>query len=740
MADEATDSSSSKPKSNLMSHRRTASAAPDLGSILRSTDFQTPSLPVNARHYDPPKSASALTSREQPPTNYVQNRKEEWEFRCKNAKDLPSRLSLEKPLRKIGDTVDPGGSTKSVESANFHYTPPDPPSLQRLEGDHVVSTSAVPAVSVDKSIEHEPAVSPGSAILSTRPPSSHLSKHISAFEYAMRPFLKLGVINNEQNSVQSSSPARRGSRSDTDSTFYLPVVYDGSSRHESKQKSNIVEFGRPTGPTNRAAFETRMKHIQLRTFLMQCTMVQNTLRELERKPWIVEKTYTTRVHHEKMRSLAYKALQLSQALDNRDLQARCEYWAGRGCGGTRDYQAAEAHFEEAIRLNESNDRDSSGALSEGLRPAEKEDVHFLLGSCRARHQDSEERNEKIIKLAKQESIETQKSLQTCLDETPLISPPWMPDHDRIIELARSHFECVEPPSKISEPFVNVNHGKQLQAEVEAKMKEDERDLESSNRRTLSKIEWEYIKHGTATQLKKWQCVDEVATAPISQQPLQSGRSPTALSTSKHVVGEEAGTLPNLSPKSPPTDNLQWRRKVSLTIDTKSIRTQRHVGDATHAVSFISRPNDQDAESANPTNSKSTKPPPLLASSPPLKRNPSSSFLSPVAESELGYECPLEFPNREDNHDEDNNKELVDKQPMSARINKPASLLPQGEPSQIKQNHRLSPSGTPLLRTKSDSSLMIENEEGVAKIFLRSPSLSLKSGVSCASSASSVSMN
>jgi hypothetical protein len=642
----------------------------------------------------------------------------------------------------------------------------------------VVSTPATLVVSVERSIEHASTVSPVRVVLSTNPPSpgpSQVPKHMSAYGYAMFPFLKLGLNANKQDLDHSPSSTNQGSESGTISSLRLPVLNDRRPRRQSKEKSDVFVFSTSSNPRNRAMFGTRMKHIQLRTLLMQCTMIQSTIRELQRKPWVVKKTDTVRLHYEKIRSLAYKALQLAQALENPSLQARPEYWAGRGCGGTRDYQAAEAHFEDAIRLNKFREHEFNSVPQEGLRPMEEQDVHFLLESCRARHQNWKERNDKIVKFAERESTETQKPLQTCLDETPLISPPWMPDHDRITELDRRRFECVKPPSKVSQPWVDKKHAQELQNEVQAQMREDRRDMRASTIITFTREELEYIKHGNATRYRRQRNVDEVATIrsrstlseSILQQLPQSETPPKALSTPEHDVRDETEKSPYFNPKPPPTDNFQERREVSLRIDTRSIRTQPQIGNATHATSLVSGSDDPEAKSTNPTNSASTKPPPLVASPLPFRRNTSSSSLSPVAESEserLFTSSAEENEHKADNHEENNhneeNKEKdkeedteedkgEDEKPRSAPIDKIPPWFLQGEQTRDKRNHHPSLPSTPLLRTKSDTSWMkgkgfedlgSSSKEGMAKINWVQASSPLKSSVSCASSPSRVSMH
>ncbi|KAF2829574.1 hypothetical protein CC86DRAFT_287213, partial [Ophiobolus disseminans] len=190
----------------------------------------------------------------------------------------------------------------------------------------------------------------------------------------------------------------------------------------------------------RYATQTHIRHIQLRTLLMRCTVLQTTVWEIERKPWVEEMERRPYWYYSKMRRLACKAQRFAEALKSRDLQARCEYWAGRGSGGTRDYLAAKQHFKRAVILDVENDQHTNGKpRHRGLRPAEKGDVHFLLKSVSERHEDWEMRTIHARRAARYESEKLAIPIRECIKQTDLDSPLWMPDRDRAMQLARHEF-------------------------------------------------------------------------------------------------------------------------------------------------------------------------------------------------------------------------------------------------------------------------------------------------------------
>jgi hypothetical protein len=695
MADNgASDDSPSKLTSPPAHHRRTTSAVPKLGLVSRTTESDAPPLPARSQRREPPKSASLLP-KDQLPISNVQVLRADWESRDRCANEVQSPI-IEKPLKRSGAAHDPDDLPKFTTDASVHelfksisnptHNEPAMPLLglsdvQTIYEEEPIYPSQLCGRSMPGQVTQMRSiaqmnkqlvkVTPARIVTSPHLPSSEPTKalsYMSAFEYALRPFLNLDVNDNQKDLHHSPSPTSQYSESDIASPFVLPAQEDASTSLGSKVETHDGSENDNSAPLKKlGTFSTHIQHIQLRTLLMQCTMLQNTVRELECKPWTMGKAHIPRWQYEKMRSLAYKALQLAQALESRDLQARCEYWAGRGCGGTRDYQAAEAHFSEAIRLDDSNqDGCSDTQRAKGLRPMERQDVQFLLESCKARHKDWKKRTDKMVELAKKQSINTDKSLQACLDENPIVSPPWIPDHEYMIEVARRSFGIAKSPSKITTPFVHRNRGQALEAQVQAQRTIDGQDLMKATKRTLSRKEWEYIRHGNMRGRAPQQSVDKVrdtnsspSGAILRQLPPPAG-SPKVLSGLKQYNRLQDKTSPALA-------NLLQRRQISLkSVRTESFQKQPHIGNTTHASSLVPKSKGQDAESANGKEAISTKPHPLLASSTLLRRNPPSSVLPPVPEFDDGKDEP----------------------PVSAPIDQSSPLLPLAEQSQSNLDNQI----------------------------------------------------
>jgi hypothetical protein len=497
-------------------HRRAASVASTLDKT--PTDAAPNTLPPLLKfggRFDPPKSASSSVPREQPPVINYQGTKDFWES-LKPAIEAQSPSLEDRPARKPVSTL---GHDDSLTSAAFHHDLPkssphrphiqssmqplelsnvqklyeqEPVYLQQTTGDEL-SNQMTPAPQSDRLMK----------LLRGPPPAvTEVPKTMTAFEHAMRPFLNLESADDKEGLAFSPSRPSQLSDSTICSWFSLSSQDDGSFRLDSN-KSNSSAPRKAALIKRRSEFASRIQHIALQTALVQCTMLQNTVQQLERRPWEVKATHTARRHYKKMCALAFTALQLSQALESRGLQARSEYWAGRGCGGMRDYQAGEAHFREAIRLQKLHENETSSiSRPKGLLPTELEDIEFLLESCRARLQDQKKRSNKIIEIARRESAKKRKSLQGCRDRTSMISPPWMPDRDRIMELARRQFGHVKPPNKISQSFVNQEHAQTLEAEVQEQIIMDGDELKIITTKRLSKQEYEYIIHGEKRQAEQ----------------------------------------------------------------------------------------------------------------------------------------------------------------------------------------------------------------------------------------------
>ncbi|KAH7068939.1 hypothetical protein BKA63DRAFT_393597, partial [Paraphoma chrysanthemicola] len=264
-------------------------------------------------------------------------------------------------------------------------------------------------------------------------------------------------------------------------------------------EGDIPEYCFPAHLKVKGSFRLRILHIQLRTLLMRCTVLQATVRDLERRQYAQNIQRPPYWYYSRMRTFAQKARRIAEALESRDLRARCEYWIGRACGGTRDYQAAAEHFALAIKFDVENDRHPSGKIRlRGLRPSEKEDVHFLRESAMDRHKNWEQKTSYARNVAMDESNRTGKPLEDCIDWSPAQSPLWVPDRDRIMRLARQEFDIRKRSTERARDMEQLERaalGQELGGKVTAQSDAEGIDKKEIIRRVLSKEEWHYIRYG-----------------------------------------------------------------------------------------------------------------------------------------------------------------------------------------------------------------------------------------------------
>jgi hypothetical protein len=713
-----TDAFAYKPSSKR--HQRAASAAPTLDNTSTRLFTSASRLPIQERRFDPPKSATSLAPREQPHPGDVQGLRERFE----STRMVLSPSTLERPLRKTRSSVD---QDESPVSATFFQESPHSPSLlshfkhsmQLLGLSNVLKLYEAEPVDMNRTavVPYDQATpAPRIAQLKkhARPPppdANNLPESMSAFEYAMRPFISRDSHEKEpdvvpsplfakQDLVFSLSPTWRDSESAITSSFSIPISSDGSSSLGSNVKSPISEPRDPALLKKRSQFTSRIQLITLQTALVQCTMLQNTVQQMERKTWELKNTKDILWHYGKICKLAFIAIQLARELKDCGFQARCEYWAGRGYGGIRRYRTAQAHFREAIRLEESNTDDTDGApRPKGLLPMEREDVHFLLECCRARLQDQEKRFEKIVEIATKESLRTRKPLRECVDETSMVSPPWMPDHDRTIELARRRFQHAKPPSKISELFVDREQGQALEAEVQMQWNMDKNDLNILTRKSLSKQEYEYIKHGARRRAMRHTKGTAANARPTPSQPDGLPKLPPGPA---NRVADPAEISPKLNPISPPANGiLLGRRNVELeTISTHSIQTQPHIGNAAHSSAITQESNIQVANAAGVRDVISTKTSPIRASSSSRKRIHSFESLNSrfTPEYETNVDAQSDFESEGSDSDESEDDEHTALPATTAQNDQRAQIESQRDKSRMKLAQLQSndaPKGNPL---------------------------------------------
>jgi hypothetical protein len=340
---------------------------------------------------------------------------------------------------------------------------------------------------------------------SAQPPSpdrSDLPKYMSAFEYAISAYL--GDHVDRRTYLQLPSPKLPNAVSELTSPIIPHFEGDKVSDaviEKDETKKDVPEYKIHPHLTEQNNIRTSIRFMHLRTLLMQCTVLQSTVRDLERQCWRKDVARLPYRYYSKMRQLAFKARQLAEELNSQDLEARCEYWAGRACGGTKDYQEAIRHFESAINLDVQNYMHPSGRLQlRGLRPREKDDVRFLLDRVRDRYKSWESKTAEVMKKAKSESDRTGMPVEECFEEEwkGQYTPPWLPDRDRVVQIARKKHAVQKLMEKRAKVFVAIQREELAQPADEKVQAQWEREgvIESEMvRRTLNDEEWRYIWYG-----------------------------------------------------------------------------------------------------------------------------------------------------------------------------------------------------------------------------------------------------
>lgn len=420
------------------------------------------------------------------------------------------------------------------------------------------------------------------------PDPNDLPKYMSAFEYAMTAYLE--DYADRRFHLHLPSPTLQDAVSEVTSPL-LPrfredeVSYAGS--EENNTQEDVPEYGIPFELIMQKGIWTSIQLMHLRTLLMQCTVLQSTIRDLERRPWEKDAAHNRYWYYSKMHQHALKAQQIAEALRSSDLRARCEYWAGRACGGTKDYQAAVWHFERAILHDVQNDTHPSGRPRlRGLRPRENEDVQFLLQSASDRSNVWDHKTAAAKKRAQNESDRTGISFEACFEEEwkGQFSPPWLPDRDRIVNIARQKYVIQKTMDKRARVLATMQR-KELTQLVDEKVQhqwEEAGIIEGEMaRRTLNDEEWRYIWHGDE-EANKRRIVQESQHRPTPGIP--HVESPSDMMDLSPVSA--TGTQYNLHEVSPhaerslaqaledlemgfdgelatPTPTIQHRRNISL---------------------------------------------------------------------------------------------------------------------------------------------------------------------------------
>lgn len=391
--------------------------------------------------------------------------------------------------------------------------------------------------------ESMPADNPRTAINAPKTQPVPMSGHPSEASSGQTPYSVA--------STSSLSPQRRDNMS-----------YDGSDTYDGR--AYMFEDGIPDHVVETDAFQARKQLVQLRYLLVRCLVLQCTIDDLEHKPWTHEPGHSPYTYYSKIKHLAYKARQLGVALESQGLQARCEYWAGRGCGGTQNWNASIEHFTLAIKLDRQNETLSNGGLRpQGLKPLEKEDVFFLLNHVKKRYGNWLKKTADARDAAQYESRLTGMSVDDCINEDETQNPNWQPSRDLLVDAKRQYSIRVELCNNMEGDAIGL--GITL-----PRYGTDATNLAS---RPLTRTELHYIRHGDERtkklekRFKQGHNVREPKTTGSglqnSNNPLSSHANTASTNSSKRFtppvknLAQELAELGSLASGSPASSSVDW---------------------------------------------------------------------------------------------------------------------------------------------------------------------------------------
>ncbi|KAH9881796.1 hypothetical protein J1614_000967 [Plenodomus biglobosus] len=303
------------------------------------------------------------------------------------------------------------------------------------------------------------------------------------------------------------------------------ISYVGSDVPDEDVTENVSADGIPARLKEHDSYKTKIRLIQLRTLLMRCQILQSTVNNIERKPWTHHIRNLPYTHYSKMRKIAYMARELAQRLESPELEARCEYWTGRGHGGTQDFKAAANHFRRAMTLDVETDTFPSGRPRlRGLRPNEKEDVQFLHDYALQREKEWQRRTTDVREAARIQAEGSNLPYDLCLDWSNISKPAWLPDQDRVMG-------DVKPPALVPNAESTKSEFRNECFELQQLQLEAIHDAEL-RRRELSGAEKSYIQRGRKRQRSQQASAEQVRLEPSTTQsrPTAQSRAQSQIST------------------------------------------------------------------------------------------------------------------------------------------------------------------------------------------------------------------
>ncbi|KAF2279444.1 uncharacterized protein EI97DRAFT_439789 [Westerdykella ornata] len=180
---------------------------------------------------------------------------------------------------------------------------------------------------------------------------SILPLHMSPFDYAIAPYLQNvrssgeSYIRNLPSPTEPSTPSVNRSFVDDDDDSIAEFSHRNEQLYPHPDRDPYPDPQLELFLLNMSA-AMRSRYINLRTVLSRCTMLASC--RVDRSSKYSAPPITN--FHLLSRLARRHALPIAKNLELEGFQALCHYWIGRGEAGLRNWDAAEAAFEEALKL------------------------------------------------------------------------------------------------------------------------------------------------------------------------------------------------------------------------------------------------------------------------------------------------------------------------------------------------------------------------------------------------------
>jgi hypothetical protein len=200
--------------------------------------------------------------------------------------------------------------------ASHNFGPP-------LEATSLATAASIPSHLLEVSQRHSSSQDTKSMLS-----DEELPAHVSAFEYAIAPYLEKGPVESGID-VSILSDAPTNTRWDTSSTLRSSELEPSNLRSTLSQSTNhLPQFFKDS------TLDIRVCYLTLNTVLMRCSILSQS---------DVAGNFIT------IRKLAKQhAVPLAETLGLSDLQGRAWYWAGRGEAALGNWRTAKEDFERVV--------------------------------------------------------------------------------------------------------------------------------------------------------------------------------------------------------------------------------------------------------------------------------------------------------------------------------------------------------------------------------------------------------